>query len=455
MHPATAVGIAGVATVAFLAILKIAFAITGFLILCSGALASNIARLAPRFAIVAVPISALMIAHYDLFEISKWSIWCFFNDGPCIDKKNNHPLGYIYQYFVMSFMIPGTLAGLQRRHNGDRPFIISGNPLIFNGTFWEPEMTPMAGWWLLSTSIAIAVVALGFAPMVMNMVVSVAQEVHESLAWRWNYVLMITIVLVGVPFLILLLALTAALPSRLFHFGLFLSLIGAAIPLFMLTTNYLLPLTHWETYVAWGIYAGFVGLILWLRYRGKGRAGLWGGLRWSVAILAMLVVASDIDWMLKRRFDRNIFGVRNPTIEYARLEGKPMTDSLPRMALGFSPADLAFESLAPLFASSDEPPRNTGAIAPSSSAGRQALVPSAQATPRTASAPVPTQGRSRELPLPPPPPPPAPPLSTSSPGGKPDPFPLSSSSRGASSEDLLGERKAPSFGSGSTGVNQR
>jgi len=344
MHPATAVGIAGASTVAGLAILKIFFLITFFLFLCSAAFATNIARFAPRFAIVVIPISALMIAHYDLFEISKWSIWFLFG---------GERFGYFYQYVFMSFMIPGTLGGLQRRHNGDCPFIISGDPLIFNGTFWEPEMTPMVGWWLLSTSIAIAVIAFGFAPMFMNMVVSVAQEVHESLAWRWNYVLMITIVLVGVPFLILLVALTAALPSRLFHFGLFLSLIGAAIPLFMLTTNYLLPLTHWETYVAWGIYAGFVGLILWLRYRGKGRAGLWGGLRWSVAILAMLVVASDIDWMLKRRFDRNIFGVRNPTIEYARLEGKPMTDSLPRMALGFSPADLAFESLAPLFASSD------------------------------------------------------------------------------------------------------
>jgi hypothetical protein len=445
MHPATAVGIASVATVASLEILKLFFLITVFLFVCSAAFASNIALFAPRFAIVVVPISALMIAHYDLFDISKWSIWFLFG---------GEGFGYFYQYVFMSFMIPGTLGGLQRRHNGDRPFIISGDPLIFNETFWEPEMTPMAVWWLLSTSIAIAVIAFGFAPAVMNTVVLIAQAVYESLVWIWIFMILITIVLVGVPFVILL-ALTAALPSRFYRLGIFLSLIGAAIPLFFLTTNYWLPLTNWETYVAWGIYAGFVGLILWLRYRGHGRAGLWGSLRWSVAILATLVLASDIDWMLKQRFERNIFGLYDPTIEYAKLEGKPIIawGGLPRMALGFSPADLAFENLAPLFVSGGEKPRNTGAIAPSSSAGRQAVIPSAQATPRTASAPVPTQVRSRELPLPPPPPPPAPPLSASSPGGKPrmdvpvktDPLARSSSNRGVPSENLLGERKLAEF----------
>ena len=447
MHPATAVGIAGVATVAGLAILKIFFAITGILILCSAALASNIARFAPRFAIVVIPISALMIAHYDLFGIAEWSIWKLFGG-----------IGYAYQYVVMSFMILGTLGGLQRRHNGDRPFVISGDPFTFNGTFWEPEMTPMVGWWLLSTLIAIAVIAFGFGPPIMNTVVFVVNVVSAGFNWTWYYIGQLCIIFVGFVVLYLIFTvLEKVLPRRLQGLGMFLFLVGSAIPLFFLTTTYDLPLFHWETYVSWGLYVGFVALILWRRYRGKGRVGLWGGLRWSAAILATLVVASDIDWMLKQRFERNIFGLDDPTIEYARLEGKPRVawGGLPRMVLGFSPADLVFENLAPLFASNAEPPRNTRAIAPSSSAGRQAVIPSAQATPRTASAPVPTQGRSRELPLPPPPPPPALALSTSSPSGKPDPLPYSSSSRGVSSENLLGERKAPSVSSGSTGVNQR
>ena len=469
MHPATAVGIAGVATVAFLAILKISFAITGFLILCSAALASNIARFVPRFAIVVIPISALMIAHYDLFEISKWSIWNFFysnSSDPYYIKYKGNALGYAYQYVVMSFMIPGTLAGLQRRHNGDRPFVISGAPLTFNGTFWEPEMTPMVGWWLLSTLIAIAVIAFGFASAIMNMVVFVANVVSAGFDWTWYYIGQLCLIFAGFVVLYLIFAtLEKVLPRRLQGLGMFLFLVGSAIPLFLLTTTYDLPFIYWGTYVSWGLYVGFVAIILWRRYRGKGRAGFWGSLRWSAAILATLVVASDIDWMLKQRFERNIFGLYDPTIEYARLEGKPRVawGGLPRMALGFSPADLAFESLAPLFASSGEPPRNTGAASPSSSAGKHAVIPPAQATPRTASAPAPTQGRSRELPLPPPPPPPAPPLSASSSAGKPrmdvpvkpDSPSRSSSNRGASSENLLGERKAQPFGSGSTGVNQR
>ena len=464
MHPATAVGIAGAATVVSLAILKFFFVITGFLFLCAAALASNIARFAPRFAIVVIPISALMIAHYDLFEISKWSIWYLFYtrySDPYYIKYKINSFGYVYQYTIMSFMILGTLGGLQRRYNGDRPYIISVDPLTFNGTFWEPGITPLFGWWLLSTLIAIAVIAFGFAPPIMNTVVFVANVISAGFNWTWYYIGQLCIIFAGFVVLYLIFTvLDKVLPRRLQYFGMFLFLVGSAIPLFFLTTTYDLPLFHWETYVSWGLYVGFVALILWRRYRGKGRAGLWGSLRWSVAILATLIVASDIDWMLKQRFERNIFGLYDPTIEYARLEGKPRVawGGLPRMALGFSPADLAFESLAPLFASSAEPPRNTGAASPSSSAGKHAVIPPAQATPRTASAPVPTQVRSRELPLPPPPPPPALPLSTSSPGGKPDPFPLSSSSRGASSEDLLGERKAPfgehktpSFGSGSTG----
>jgi hypothetical protein len=301
--------------------------------------------------------------------------------------------------------------------------MISGNPLVFDfKNFWKPGMTPLFGWWLLSTLNAIAVIAFGLAPAIMNMVFFVANMVSAGFDWTWYYIGQFCIIFAG--FVIMYLIFTVVekvLPRRLQGLGMFLFLVGSAIPLFMLTTTYDLPLFHWGTYVAWSLYVGFVALILWRRYRGKGRAGLWGSLRWSAVILATLIVASDIDWMLKQRFERNIFGLYDPTIEYARLEGKPRVawGGLPRMAFGFSPADLAFKSLAPMFVSGGEPPRNTGAAVPSSSAGRQAVIPSAQATPRTASAPVPTQSRSRELPLPPPPPPPAPPLSASSPGGKP------------------------------------
>ena len=484
MHPATAVGIAGASTVAGLAILKLFFAITGFLLLCSAALASNIARIAPRFAIVVIPISSLMIAHYDLFGISEWSIWKLFGG-----------IGYVYQYAIMSFMILGTLGGLQRRYNGDRPFIVSAEPLTFdNATFWEPKITPLFGWWLLSTALAIVTVAFVPLSFLKDYILS---PIQIALSWIWHDFLQFpmvfnfkyfclfqpplndacsnisngrgflgyfTIYPIGIFWLVgfvalyfVLLVAATFLPDRLNWLGLFWFLVGPAIPLFMLTTTYGLTLTYWGTYVAWGLYAWFVARMLWRRYQGNGRSGLWGGLRWSMAILATLVVASDIDWMLKQRFERNIFGVIDPTAYIEARNGRPgiAWGGLPLMVLGFSPTEVAFESLASLFDSDGESPQNTGATAPSSSAGKQAVIPPAQATPRTASAPVSTQGRSRELPLPPPPPPPVPALSASSPSGKPAPLPLSSSSRGAPSENLLGERKAPSVGSGSTGVNPR
>ena len=498
MHPVVGMGFAAgigvVATAAFFAIIKITFIVTAMAVLSSAALGSIIAFSAPRFALAVIPVTALFVAHHDLLGVSRWAIWHFFHE------RAGSGLGYLYQYIIISFMIIGVLGGLQRRENGGNPFILSGNPVTFNVDFWEPRVTPFIGWWFLSIMLSIVAVNFSRFYFLLITVLNEIKFVIEFLVYNifkldkifdFDYFCYVndyrgdcpelfdswigyfTIYPIGIFWIIgfvafyfvFLIILKAFTKNRFKWIPVAWSLVGPSIPLFLLTTTYRLHLGYLVTYVAWGGYAAFVAKMLWLRYGRLGRKGVWHIARWRFAILFGLLLASDIDWMLKQRLEQNMFGLRDLTAGNAELVGRPRLawGGLPRLAFGFSPADLVFESLAPLFASSGEPPRNTGAAAPSSPAGRQVVVPSAQATPRTASAPVPTQRRGNELPLPPPPRPPAPALPTSSPGGQPrvdvpvtpaSP-PRSSSSREAPFENLLGERKAPSFGSGSTGVNQR
>jgi hypothetical protein len=490
MHPVVGVEIAAAATAAFFAILKIAFIVTCMLIACSAVFGSAVARHAPRFALVVVPVSALMVAHHDLFGISGWTIWRFFNDGP-----GGPALGYVYQYFIFSFMILGVLSGLQRRHNGDRPFILSAQPLVFNGAFWEPDVTPMVGWWFLSTALAIVIVAFAPFSFVNDYVLS---SIQMALDWIWHDLLQFSMVFdfyhfceINMPrsdacidllngrgvlayftvypigifwiagFVALYVALTIAatfLPARLQWLGVFWFLAGPAIPLFVLTTTYGLHLGYWGTYVAWGAYAAFVAWALCRRHQGGGRAGLWQGLRWGMAIFAILVLASDIDWTLKQRLERNLFGVRDLTSRFEASEGRPRLawGGLPRLALGVSPTELIVEQVASLFGLEGEASRSVGALTPSVHANVAGIVPSTGAA----------QDRviGSSLPLPPPAAP-SPPPRASEAGSASRPVRSASSepvspSRPAmwpqtATQGLLGQPKEPSSGSAATGVNPR
>jgi hypothetical protein len=485
-----AAGIGVIATAAFLAILKISFIVTCLLIMCSAAFGSAIARRAPRFAVIAVPVSALVAAHHDVFGISGWAIWRFFNDGP-----GGPALGYVYQYVIFSFMILGTLAGLQRRHNGDRPFILSAQPLVFNGSFWEPSATPMVGWWLLSTLSGIAFIVLAPSSFVTGTILS---TIHVVADWAWHDLLQFSMVFdfvhfcrlsesisndcvnmfyndgwlayftvypIGifwiVGFVVLYVALTFVatfLPVRLQWLGLFWFLAGPAIPLFVLTTTYGLPLFYWGTYVAWGLYAVFVARTLWRRHQGSGRADLRSGMRWGAALLLALFLASDIDWVLKQRLERNLFGVRDLTARIEASEGRPRLawGGVPRLILGFSPTDHVVEQLASLFGGNGEERRAAHALTPSAPLGGSGVVLQAGASPPAAvpsTRPAQERAGGSSLPLPPPPAPPPPPRasgaeSASRPAGSAAGDPASPSRPAtptqAAAQGLLGQPKDPS-----------